>query len=119
MDEENRTDEIFSMWSKNKRNFIFSSGFTLIELMVVVAIIGVLAAFLTLVHAFLTNDFSIAYVAHNSNTALPAAYRISAVWGAHEGSLLLWILILALTSLPNFTIKKLRVLVRIDLLKTT
>jgi len=54
----------------------------------------VLAAFLTLVHAFLTNDFSVAYVAHNSNSALPAAYRLSAVWGAHEGSLLLWILIL-------------------------
>ena len=55
----------------------------------------VFAAFLTLVHAFLTNDFSVAYVAQNSNSALPAAYRLSAVWGAHEGSLLLWILILS------------------------
>ncbi len=54
----------------------------------------VLAAFLVLVHAFLSNDFSVAYVAQNSNTALPAAYRVSAVWGAHEGSLLLWVLIL-------------------------
>ena len=54
----------------------------------------VLAAFLILAHAFLTNDFSVAYVAQNSNSALPAAYRLSAVWGAHEGSLLLWILIL-------------------------
>ena len=55
----------------------------------------VFGAFLILVHAFVSNDFSVAYVAHNSNTALPTAYRISAVWGAHEGSLLLWILILA------------------------
>jgi len=54
----------------------------------------VFAAFLVLVHAFVVNDFSVAYVAHNSNSALPIAYRISAVWGAHEGSLLLWILIL-------------------------
>jgi len=54
----------------------------------------VLGAFLILVHAFLGNDFSVAYVAHNSNSALPAIYRVSAVWGAHEGSLLLWILIL-------------------------
>ena len=45
-------------------------------------------------YAFLVNDFSVAYVAQNSNSALPTAYRVSAVWGAHEGSLLLWILIL-------------------------
>ncbi|MSQ69014.1 MAG: heme lyase CcmF/NrfE family subunit [Gammaproteobacteria bacterium] len=54
-----------------------------------------LAAFAALIHAFLTNDFTLAYVAHNSNSALPWLYRISAVWGAHEGSLLLWALILA------------------------
>jgi cytochrome c-type biogenesis protein CcmF len=54
----------------------------------------VLGAFLILIHAFVTNDFSVAYVAQNSNSALPVAYRVSAVWGAHEGSLLLWILIL-------------------------
>ena len=45
---------------------------------------------------FVNNDFSVAYVAANSNSALPLAYRISAVWGAHEGSLLLWVFILAL-----------------------
>lgn len=55
----------------------------------------VFSAFLILVHAFVSNDFSVAYVAQNSNTALPTAYRVSAVWGAHEGSLLLWIVILA------------------------
>jgi cytochrome c-type biogenesis protein CcmF len=44
--------------------------------------------------AFLQQDFSVAYVANNSNTLLPLMYRFSAVWGAHEGSLLLWVLIL-------------------------
>ena len=44
-------------------------------------------AFVALVHAFVTNDFSVAYVANNSNSALPLAFRISALWGAHEGSL--------------------------------
>jgi cytochrome c-type biogenesis protein CcmF len=51
-------------------------------------------AFGVLTYAFLTFDFSVAYVADNSNLALPWYYRIAAVWGAHEGSLLLWILIL-------------------------
>lgn len=44
---------------------------------------------------FIKNDFSVAYVAHNSNTKLPLGYRISAIWGGHEGSLLLWVFILA------------------------
>ncbi|HQU14614.1 MAG: c-type cytochrome biogenesis protein CcmF [Chromatiales bacterium 21-64-14] len=56
-------------------------------------------AFLCLIYAFLTNDFSVAYVAENSNTALPWFYRIAAVWGAHEGSLLLWSTILAVWTL--------------------
>ena len=52
-------------------------------------------AFAALAHAFVTNDFSVAYVANNSNSALPLAFRISALWGAHEGSLLLWVLLLS------------------------
>ena len=52
------------------------------------------AAFACLTAAFLNEDFSVAYVARNSNEALPVFYKISAVWGAHEGSLLLWVLIL-------------------------
>ncbi|TAM57898.1 MAG: heme lyase CcmF/NrfE family subunit [Rhodanobacter sp.] len=51
-------------------------------------------AFGILVWAFLHFDFSVKYVADNSNLELPWYYRIAAVWGAHEGSLLLWILIL-------------------------
>ncbi len=53
-------------------------------------------AFVVLTYAFLTQDFSVAYVAKNSNSLLPIQYRFSAVWGAHEGSLLLWVLILSL-----------------------
>ncbi|HEY4972743.1 MAG TPA: cytochrome c biogenesis protein CcsA, partial [Steroidobacteraceae bacterium] len=49
-----------------------------------------------LVHAFVENDFSVRYVAENSNSALPLFYRVTALWGAHEGSMLLWILVLAL-----------------------
>jgi len=45
--------------------------------------------------AFLNDDFSLKYVSQHSNTALPDHYKISAVWAAHEGSLLLWALILA------------------------
>ena len=46
---------------------------------------------LALAYSFIIDDFSVAYVAANSNTALPTAYKVSAVWGAHEGSLLLWL----------------------------
>ncbi|HET8700502.1 MAG TPA: cytochrome c biogenesis protein CcsA, partial [Nitrococcus sp.] len=54
----------------------------------------VACSFAALAYAFLINDFSVAYVAENSNTALPWYYRFAAVWGAHEGSLLLWVTIL-------------------------
>ncbi|HSY05588.1 MAG TPA: heme lyase CcmF/NrfE family subunit [Steroidobacteraceae bacterium] len=49
-----------------------------------------------LIAAFVSDDFSVNYVAENSNSALPLFYRVTALWGAHEGSLLLWILLLAL-----------------------
>jgi cytochrome c-type biogenesis protein CcmF len=52
-------------------------------------------SFVCLAAAFLNDDFSLKYVSQNSNTALPDHYKISAVWAAHEGSLLLWALILA------------------------
>jgi len=55
----------------------------------------VAAAFAVLARAFLSDDFSVEYVARNSNSALPAFYKFAAVWGGHEGSLLLWITILA------------------------
>lgn len=52
-------------------------------------------SFATLVYAFLHDDFSLIYVASHSNTLLPDYYKVSAVWGGHEGSLLLWLLILS------------------------
>ena len=55
-------------------------------------LVGLSYAILT--HAFLVHDFSVGYVAHTSNLSLPLIYRISGVWGSHEGSLLLWLLIL-------------------------
>jgi cytochrome c-type biogenesis protein CcmF len=52
-------------------------------------------AFGCLAVSFTGNDFSVAYVASNSNSLLPLIYRFSAVWGGHEGSLLLWTMLLA------------------------
>jgi cytochrome c-type biogenesis protein CcmF len=48
-----------------------------------------------LIYSFISNDFSVRYIAENSNSALPLLYRVSAMWGAHEGSLLLWIFLLS------------------------
>jgi cytochrome c-type biogenesis protein CcmF len=56
-------------------------------------------SFAVLSWAFYKNDFSVLYVASNSNSALPTFYRFTAVWGAHEGSLLLWALALSTWSL--------------------
>ncbi|MCR9276789.1 MAG: heme lyase CcmF/NrfE family subunit [Pseudomonadaceae bacterium] len=53
-----------------------------------------LGGYLALTYAFVTDDFSVAYVASNSNSLLPTQYKISALWGAHEGSFLLWTLIM-------------------------
>jgi cytochrome c-type biogenesis protein CcmF len=55
----------------------------------------VVLAFSSLVYAFVTNDFSVTYVASNSNSMLPLYYRVAATWGGHEGSLLLWTFMLA------------------------
>jgi cytochrome c-type biogenesis protein CcmF len=55
-------------------------------------------AFACLVYSFVNDDFSVLYVARNSNSHLPLFYKVAALWGAHEGSLLLWILILSIWS---------------------
>ncbi|SPF80741.1 heme lyase CcmF/NrfE family subunit [Pseudoprimorskyibacter insulae] len=54
------------------------------------------ASFAALTHAFVTSDFSLRLVVLNSHSAKPMLYKISGVWGNHEGSMLLWVLILAL-----------------------
>ncbi|WP_374444199.1 heme lyase CcmF/NrfE family subunit [Stella sp.] len=56
----------------------------------------VLGAFAALTHAFVVSDFSVALVAQNSHSAKPLLYKVTGVWGNHEGSMLLWVLILAL-----------------------
>ena len=62
--------------------------------LVLVLMVGISYAVLT--YSFLINDFSVKYVANTSNLSQPLIYRITGVWGSHEGSLLLWMLILAL-----------------------
>ena len=56
-------------------------------------------AFVLLTYAFLMQDFSVLYVANHSNSELPVPYRFSAVWGSHEGSLLLWAFVHAIWAL--------------------
>ena len=58
-----------------------------------------LFSFACLAYVFQQNDFSVLYVAQNSNSELPAFYRFAAVWGAHEGSLVLWLFVQATWSL--------------------
>jgi cytochrome c-type biogenesis protein CcmF len=62
----------------------------------VVQFVLLLAAFLALTHAFVVSDFTASLVAEHSHSTKPLVYRISGVWGNHEGSMLLWVLILAL-----------------------
>lgn len=60
-----------------------------------IMLILVAISFVILSVSFITDDFSVLYVSQNSNSQLPIWYKISAVWGGHEGSLLLWVLILS------------------------
>jgi cytochrome c-type biogenesis protein CcmF len=57
--------------------------------------LAVALSFACLARSFLVDDFTVAYVAAHSNSQLPAAYKFAAVWGGHEGSFLLWLLMLA------------------------
>ena len=63
-------------------------------------------AFGCLTYAFVTSDFSVLYVAQHSNSQLPTVYRVAAVWGGHEGSLLLWTFILSVWILAVATFSK-------------
>ena len=62
----------------------------------IVQLFLVVFAFCALTHAYVTSDFSVANVVANSHSAKPLLYKVTGVWGNHEGSMLLWILILAL-----------------------
>lgn len=63
-------------------------------------------SYLCLTYAFIANDFSLIYVASNSNSLLPLHYRITAVWGSHEGSFLLWVLIFSIWTFAVATLSK-------------
>lgn len=60
----------------------------------VAVFLAVSVAFACLIHAFVVSDFSVANVAANSHTAKPMLYKVSGAWGSHEGSMLLWCLVL-------------------------
>ena len=110
-----------SSLSKNIPNIeLFVERTTTIQTFFLIICFGLLTT------SFLQDDFSVLYVASNSNTALPIAYKFAAVWGGHEGSLLLWVLILAvwtlflskdkaLKSLPELRIQTLSILGLISL----
>ncbi|PKH04297.1 heme lyase NrfEFG subunit NrfE [Psychromonas sp. MB-3u-54] len=68
------------------------------KILTVLQFVFVALSFIILAYLFLVNDFTVAYIATNSNSAMPWYYRLSAVWGAHEGSLLLWVLLLSIWS---------------------
>ena len=63
-------------------------------------------AYALLTFAFASNDYSLAYVAQNSHPDLPLLYKLTALWGAHEGSVLLWIFILSIWTLTFSCLQK-------------
>ena len=77
-------------YTGNRRLMAVSTTASLIQCLLLFISFGILTS------AFVMQDFSVEYVARNSNSLLPMSYRYSAVWSAHEGSLLLWELILCL-----------------------
>lgn len=74
-------------------------GFTITRRAAYLASFSVMLSFFILIVNFASDDFSVRYVAEHSYTALPLLYKLTAAWGGHEGSLLLWIFIFALMSL--------------------
>ena len=83
----------FALIGAHKNN---SDFMTLVNPLTYAQFIFVVLAFFCLAYSFLVDDFSVLYVASNSHRELPTLFKFSAVWSAHEGSLLLWILILTI-----------------------
>ena len=83
---------IFASYSSFKESHIFTLRISLF------GTIFILLSFLCLVLLFIVSDFSVALVAEHSHTSKPMIYKISGTWGNHEGSLLMWILILSIFS---------------------
>ena len=83
---------VYPLWgaARGDRRMMASS-----RVFAVLLFILIMGAFMVLINAFITNDFTLSYVASNANTQLPVRYRVAAAWGAHEGSLLLWVLLMS------------------------
>ncbi|MGC6376392.1 heme lyase CcmF/NrfE family subunit [Bisgaard Taxon 45] len=84
---------IFALWGAERQHTQLMS---LARPMTYGLFMSLTVAFVALFYLFAVNDFSVQYIVNNSNTNLPLHYRLSAVWGSHEGSLLLWIWLLTL-----------------------
>lgn len=84
---------IFPLWGAQQGNWRLMA---LARPMTYGLFTGLTLSFFALFYLFAVNDFSVQYVVNNSNSQLPLHYRLSAVWGSHEGSLLLWIWLLTL-----------------------
>ena len=84
---------VVPMWGAYRRN---PALMAVAEPAAMIQFVLVAASFAALTYAFVTSDFSLVLVVQNSHTLKPMLYKISGVWGNHEGSLLLWALILAL-----------------------
>ena len=83
---------VLPMWGVARNNVFLSS---MARPLASGQFVFMLISFVCLGYAFVNNDFSVQYVANHSNSLLPIQYKISAIWGGHEGSLLLWALILS------------------------
>ncbi|MFA9500679.1 heme lyase CcmF/NrfE family subunit [Mannheimia sp. E30BD] len=86
---------ILPIWGAEKQN---STLIALARPMTWAMFLALTVSFGSLFYLFAVNDFTVQYVVNNSNSRLPLEYRLSAVWGAHEGSLLLWVWLLSLWS---------------------
>ena len=91
---------LIGAYTGNRRLMAVASSSTLIQFLLVAMSYAILTS------AFINQDFSVEYVARNSNSLLPMMYRYSAVWSAHEGSLLLWELILVMWTLAVMLFSK-------------
>ena len=78
------------------RKKISHSKFQLIKIAVVGLLICTLISFFSLMYSYVVSDFNLINVFQNSHTTKPLLYKISAVWGNHEGSMLLWLLVLTI-----------------------
>ncbi|HHW7568634.1 TPA: heme lyase CcmF/NrfE family subunit [Mannheimia haemolytica] len=86
---------VLPLWGAEKQN---STLIALARPMTWAMFLALSISFGSLFYLFAVNDFTVQYVVNNSNSRLPLQYRLSAVWGAHEGSLLLWVWLLSLWS---------------------